>query len=70
MNGLAPGIHASLALSAARNAVRLGNAAPRARSAAAGATCSAGGTAASCRGSKAFVQADAVRAAEQQQAVQ
>ena len=70
MNGLAPGIRASLALSAARDAVRLGNAAARARSAAAGATGSAGGAAASCRGSKAFVQADAARAAEQQPAVQ
>jgi len=70
MNGLAPGIRASLALSAARNTVRLGNAAARARSAAAGATGSAGSAAAFCRGSKAFVQADAVRAAEQQQAVQ
>jgi len=68
-NGLAPGIRASLALSAARNAVRLGNAAARARPAAAGATGSAGGAAASCRASKAFVQADAVCAAEQQQAV-
>jgi len=70
MNGLAPGIRASLALSAARNAVRLGNAAARARSGAAGATGSAGGAAACRRGSKAFVQADAARAAERQQAVQ
>jgi len=69
-SGLAPDIRASLALSAARNAVRFGNAAARAWSAAGGATSSAGGAAASCRGSKAFVQADAARAAEQQQAVQ
>jgi len=70
MNGLAPGIRASLALSDARNGVRLGNAAARARSAAARATGSAGGAAACCPSSTAFFQADVARAAKQQQAVQ
>ncbi|OSX76068.1 hypothetical protein BU14_0154s0024 [Porphyra umbilicalis] len=79
MNGLAPGIRASLALSAARNAVRLGNAAASARSTATGATSSgavAGGTSsgavagANPGGTNAFVHADAARAAEHQKAVQ
>jgi len=79
MNGLAPGIRASLVLSAARNAVRLGNADARARSTAAGATSSGAVAGGSSSGAvaganpgvtKAFVHADAARAAEHEKAVQ
>ena len=79
MNGLAPGIRASLVLSAARNAVRLGNASARARSTAAGAISSGAVAGGSSSGAvaganpgvtEAFVHADAARAAGHEKAVQ